>query len=252
MQTARGKRGSVVSRPSFLVLSDVYRQLVRWAFDRFYREFAWTYDAVAAAVSAGSWRGWTLQVRPFLSGRVLELGCGTGNLQRAIADTPAHTGSIGLDISAQMLRLTARRLAAAGHTPRLLRADARSLPIADGAFDTVVATFPSEYIAAESTLREARRVLPAGGRLIVVLGATLAGDGTYQRTVELAYRITLQRSPRDMPRRRPEQRSPAGMTDDRTLSRLAAGLARAGFSASERWVDAPGGMVYVVVAEALP
>ncbi|NTV64514.1 MAG: hypothetical protein HGA65_13385, partial [Oscillochloris sp.] len=50
--------------------------LVRWAFERLYREFAWTYDMVAVAVSGGLWRRWGLAALPYVRGRVLELGFG--------------------------------------------------------------------------------------------------------------------------------------------------------------------------------
>src|SRR5689334_21785273 len=85
---------------------NIHRSLVRWAFARFYREFAWTYDTVAAAVSGGRWSAWGQAVLPELRGRVLELGCGTGNLQQA----RARGGQLitGLDASSQMLAITRR------------------------------------------------------------------------------------------------------------------------------------------------
>ena len=58
--------------------------------------------------------------------------------------------------------------------PAVVRqADVRQLPFADASFDNVVSTFPTEYIADPRALAEIARVLRPGGRLIVVLGATL-------------------------------------------------------------------------------
>lgn len=41
------------------------------------------------------------------------------------------------------------------------------MPFADGAFDTIVSTFPAPYILAEATLGECARVLRPGGRLVI-------------------------------------------------------------------------------------
>lgn len=164
-----------------------YRALVRRAFHHFYRELAWTYDAVAWLVSAGLWRRWALAPLPLLRGRTLELGFGPGYLQLALAGRPAA----GLDASPQMARMAARRLRRAGQAPRLARGLAQQLPFAAGAFDTVVATFPAEYILDPRTHAEVRRVLAPGGRLVVVPFAQL-DPGLYTRLVDLAYALTLQ------------------------------------------------------------
>ncbi|HMO60265.1 MAG TPA: hypothetical protein PKC19_23175, partial [Roseiflexaceae bacterium] len=52
-----------------------YARLIRWSFTRFYNEFAWTYDAVAALVSAGQWHAWARSPAALASGTPLELGC---------------------------------------------------------------------------------------------------------------------------------------------------------------------------------
>jgi SAM-dependent methyltransferase len=91
----------------------LYTRLLRWAFTRFYREFAWTYDLVAALVSRGLWRHWIEAVAPQLRGsRVLEIGCGTGYLQRALRRQGLD--SYGLDASPQMLRLAQGKMERAG------------------------------------------------------------------------------------------------------------------------------------------
>src|SRR5262245_42042720 len=150
--------------------SQFYIRIVRWAFERFYREFAWTYDTIAAAVSRGRWAAWGRAAVPYLRGDTLELGCGTGALQLALAEQLAGT-PVGLDASAQMLGRTRRRLTHAGQPVRLVRAHAQSLPFRPAAFDSIVATFPSEYIADPATLAEARRVLRPAGRFVIALAA---------------------------------------------------------------------------------
>lgn len=224
------------SRVFLMRSSRLFSLFIRWAFERLYHEFAWTYDAVATLVSAGHWPAWALTSLPYLRGRTLELGCGTGYVQLALSRPPAGPWAVGLDRSAQMLTLTQRKLAHHGSAARLVRGDARALPFQASTFDTVVATFPSEYIAAPATLREARRVLSAGGRFVIVIGAELGGSGLYPWVVALAYRLTLQPSPR------------AAATGSWS-GRLDRELAAAGFVATAHWLHAPGGTVALLVAE---
>jgi SAM-dependent methyltransferase len=212
--------------------SQFYIRLVRWAFERFYREFAWTYDMVAGAVSGGQWFAWGRATMPYLGGHVLELGCGTGHLQQLVAQRP-HVALVGIDASAQMLAITARRLAARHKLP-LARAFAQALPFRPAAFDAIVATFPSDYILDRATIAEMRRVLKPGGRVVVALAAEFRGDGLYVRLVELAYRLTLQRSPR--PQRRELPRSLLGER-----------LAQAGFTLDERWEPVGNAAVHLLV-----
>lgn len=166
-----------------------YRQLVRWFFHRLYHEFAWSYDFIAWLVSAGHWQRWVQAAVPVLRGRVLELGCGPGYLQQALA---GRAGVVGIDLSPFMLRRAAR------FTKRLVRADARQLPFPTASFDTVCATFPAEYILDPATLAEIRRVLVPDGQLVIVDGGRL--EGGYGRVIDLIYRlIWLGRTPRQLP-----------------------------------------------------
>jgi ubiquinone/menaquinone biosynthesis C-methylase UbiE len=169
-----------------------HRRAVRWAFHHFYREFAWSYDGVAWLVSGGLWRRWTLAALPALQGRVLELGFGTGHAQLALAARPAVAG---LDASPQMAAIAGGRLRRAGFQPRLARGAAQALPFPGGAFDTVLATFPAEYILDPATHAEIRRVLAPGGRLVVVPVAQL-DSSPYAAFIDLIYRLTLQAPPR--------------------------------------------------------
>jgi ubiquinone/menaquinone biosynthesis C-methylase UbiE len=214
----------------------MYVRLVRWAFARFYREFAWTYDAVAAAVSGGRWGAWGQAVLPYLNGQVLELGCGTGNLQRALAARP-DLCAVGLDASPQMLAITRRKREGAGYyLNNLARALAQALPFSATSFDCIVATFPTEYIIDTATLAELRRVLRPGGRVVVALAAAFSSDGIYQRLLDLLYRATLQRSPREQPRAQP-------------VSLLGRHLAELGFTVVERWEPVASNQVHLVIAQ---
>ena len=100
---------------------------------------------------------------------VLDLGCGTGQLLRRIADeVPAPRRLIGCDFSAGMLAHAAERLQHTSAPPALVRGDALRLPFRDGAFDAVVSTeafhwFPDQAAA----LAELARVLVPGGTLLL-------------------------------------------------------------------------------------
>jgi SAM-dependent methyltransferase len=62
----------------------------------------------------------------------------------------------------------------------VLQGSAQRLPFNAASFDTVVSTFPSEYIYDPATIAEVERVLRPGGRLIVIEGANLLPVGFLQ------------------------------------------------------------------------
>jgi SAM-dependent methyltransferase len=96
--------------------------------------------------------------------RVLDLGCGSGELARALAAAGLRVA--GCDISPEMLR----RAAAEGCHPAgwlLLAPRWRALPFAAGSLDVVVAASVLEFVAEPVTvLRECARVLRPGGVLL--------------------------------------------------------------------------------------
>jgi ubiquinone/menaquinone biosynthesis C-methylase UbiE len=164
-------------------------RFLRFAFHHFYNTFAWTYDAVSAGISLGHWRAWTRAAIPHLRGsRILEIAFGTGNLQldmRAAGFTP-----FGADLSPDMVRITAHKLKAAGFQPRLARASVLSLPYADASFDSLLLTFPPNFLVSPRAVSEMRRVLSAGGRLIVVDNGQLRKPSVLSGLVNLAFRFT--------------------------------------------------------------
>jgi len=92
--------------------------------------------------------------------RVLDLGCGTGDLAKALA--AAGRQVTGCDISPQML--SAARESGGCACWVQLEPDWRRLPFASASFDAVVAASVLEYVAEPATvLRECARVLRPGG-----------------------------------------------------------------------------------------
>jgi ubiquinone/menaquinone biosynthesis C-methylase UbiE len=106
--------------------------------------------------------------------RVLEIGFGTGHALVELARRVGEHGKVsGIDISDEMLKLSARRLDSKGLSKRveLVRADAASLPYPDGCFDALFMAFTLELFDTpdiERVLLECRRVLSGKGRLGVV------------------------------------------------------------------------------------
>lgn len=168
-------------------------RLMRFFFFHFYHSFAWTYDFVAGLVSLGRWNGWIETALPYIDdGRILEIGHGPGHLQQLLLDGPSRF-VVGLDELPQMGRLARRRLAR-GHVTLayLTRGLAQSLPYASAAFDTVVSTFPAEYIFESDTMASVRRVLRDDGQFIVVPAAWIVGRKLLDRSAAWLFRVTGQ------------------------------------------------------------
>ncbi|HEX8992302.1 MAG TPA: class I SAM-dependent methyltransferase [Anaerolineales bacterium] len=169
------------------------RRFLRLFFWHFYHGFAWTYDFVATVVSIGRWNDWIRCTLPYLKGsRILEIGHGPGHLQVDLRQRLPGL-SIGLDESPQMGRIARQRLLKAACTdPNLVRGVGQQLPFAAATFDTVVATFPTEYIFDAETLQDIRRVIGPGGRFIVVPAAWIGRRNALDRLAAWLFRVTGQ------------------------------------------------------------
>ena len=161
-----------------------------------YHELAWTYDLVAWLVSFGQWKAWGRAAIPRLRGpRVLELAHGPGHL--LVAMTRAGFTPVGLDLSPQMGRLAQaglRRVSSPVSAPGLVRARAQAMPFRSGMFDSVVSTFPAEFIVQAETLKEIARVLKNDGCAVVVPGVEFK-QSLAARFLEWLYTVTGQQEP---------------------------------------------------------
>jgi SAM-dependent methyltransferase len=148
--------------------------------DRLYYELAAAYDAVSWLVSLGQWSRWRRLALEHLHGtRVLEVGFGTGELLIELARRGRQV--FGLELSPAMHRITAGKLARQGIWVSRVRGVAQATPFADGAFDTLIATFPADFIFDPATLREAARLLTTGGRFIIVDMCLFTGNDHLRR-----------------------------------------------------------------------
>lgn len=227
------------------------KTLLRFFFRLLYHQFAFTYDLVAATVSFNRWKNWVVSVIPFIEGnRVLEIGHGPGHLQQILRSRGLL--AVGLDESAQMGRLAKRNLmseiskeiSTASPPPNvsphasvytqtnLTRGLAQSLPFPNEVFDTIVATFPTEYIMEPATLAEVKRCLVDGGRLVVLPVALPKNP-----FLDWLFRVTHQ--------------SPVEALDI-VKSNLKQPFVTAGFSTELKTIDEKSGTLLVVLATHQP
>ncbi len=151
---------------------------------------------------AGQWRVWQRLVLPRLRGHdVLEVGCGIGDLLVDMAQAGYRCQAI--DRSPQMVAATRDKLARKGliGQAEVIEGRVQALPFGDAMFDSVVSTFPTEYISDLAALREIARVLRPGGRLIVVVGANLLPIGPLNFLLILLHALVYGGSPRPALRR---------------------------------------------------
>jgi SAM-dependent methyltransferase len=98
--------------------------------------------------------------------RVLDLGGGPGWVSELLLRLGLRP--VTLDLSPSLLRLGQDRLARAGLPARLVRSDMTALPFPEGTFDSAIVVDALHHVPdVEGALREARRVLRPGGRLVL-------------------------------------------------------------------------------------
>jgi ubiquinone/menaquinone biosynthesis C-methylase UbiE len=207
-------------------------RLLRFGFRLLYNELAWTYDFVAWSVSMGQWRAWQRTALPYLYGRrVLEVGHGTGNMLLdllSLGFTP-----VGLDLSRSMGRVAGRKLRRVSGTRALasplVRGRVDALPFAAASFDSLLSTFPTEYIGQPPAIAEFRRLLRPGGVVVCVPSAQITGIGLADRLAEWLFRVT-------------------GQSAESFWAPLVARFSAAGFQARLERVRLPRSLVTVLVA----
>lgn len=169
-----------------------WRRAVLWGFHLLYNQFAWSYDLVSWLVSMGQWRDWQRAGPAFLTGQdILELAHGPGHMLLELHS--ANFQVTGFDLSPYMSRKAQKRIQKAGLSIPLVRGCAESLPFASASFDSILATFPAQFIIQPETLAALYRVLRSGGRLVIVPEARLTSQGPLTRFVEFLFAITGQR-----------------------------------------------------------
>ena len=135
-----------------------YKENSRRAFDR----QAPTYDTASFGSHArGLYPILLSQLAQLPRRRVLDVGCGTGELLRMVGERFPETTRTGLDLSAEMLSVARHKL---GEGVELVQGDAERLPFADGDFDVVLCCDSfHHYPNPAAVIAEVSRVLEFGG-----------------------------------------------------------------------------------------
>ena len=154
--------------------------LRKWVFETLYKN-RYLYRFASTVPFAGQWRVWQRLVIPRITGHeVLELGCGLGDL--LVDMIMAGYSCRAIEQSPQMVAAARDALQhhKVGEIKWVLQGSAQRLPFAPASFDTIVSTFPSEYMYDPDTIAEVARVLRPSGRLIVIEGANILPVGFLQ------------------------------------------------------------------------
>ena len=128
------------------------------------------YDLLNHVLSANIDKRWRRRVvkrlQPLLKpkGKVLDVGCGTGDLSIELFERTAAQVT-GVDFCGPMVRLAQKK---APHLP-FIEGDALQLPFADGSFDGLTVAFALRNLSSvHAGLTEFRRVLKPGGWLAIL------------------------------------------------------------------------------------
>ena len=106
------------------------------------------------------------QIVPQAEGRVLEIGIGSG-LNLSFYDPAKVSVIVGVDPSAAMQKLAQQRAAEISIPVEMIALELGQIQAADASFDSIVCTFTLCTIPdAVAALKEMRRVLKPGGRLL--------------------------------------------------------------------------------------
>ncbi len=136
-----------------------------------YNSLAWIYD-VWGALTEKKARQRGIALASVQNGEnVLDIACGTGLILADIAKINRTGLNAGMDISSGMLEKARARLKNTTARVELKQASAFAIPYPDATFDLVINGYMFDLMAVDAMpklLKEFRRVLKPGGRLVLI------------------------------------------------------------------------------------
>ncbi|WP_309050076.1 class I SAM-dependent methyltransferase [Streptomyces sp.] len=127
------------------------------ALDRFNAAHPWDHNA--------HYHRWILRQLPRRPGRVLDVGCGTGDLARLLAGRATEVRAVDADPE---IIARARGLTAPGARVTFTVGDALAAPGDDGPYDAVTCVATLHHLPLTEGLRALRRHVAPGGTLVVL------------------------------------------------------------------------------------
>ena len=126
--------------------------------------------------------------------RVLEIGCGTGNLALLVKRLHADAEVVGIDPDAAALRAALRKATRAGLDVRWDAGLAQALPYPEGTFDRILSAMMLHHLETDdkrAALRTARRALAPRGSIHLVDfgGRAEPSDGFMARRLARSARL---------------------------------------------------------------
>ena len=187
--TARGVTAPAYHQPGVLRVLQTKEET-----RAFYNKIARVYDLLAEHSEAPVRRAGLgmLDVKPGQS--VLEIGFGTGHCLVELAEAVGPAGRVyGIDLSERMLEISQARLSDQGLEDRveLTCGDALHLPYPSQSVDRIFTSFTLELFDTPEipmALGECKRVLRAGGRIVVAAMSRVLPGGPIMRTFEWTHR----------------------------------------------------------------
>jgi ubiquinone/menaquinone biosynthesis C-methylase UbiE len=133
---------------------------------------------------------WVLEhLNPRAGDLVLDVGCGTGGIHRALCRRGIRA-LLGVDSSPAMVAASQQQANEHGLPIVTIQGEAEHLPVPDSTYDRVMANHMLFYVADQyAALRELRRVLQANGRVVLTTNAHDHTAALYELHVAAAERL---------------------------------------------------------------
>ncbi len=127
---------------------------------------------------------------PQLGEHALDVACGTGSVARHVAPMVGAEGKVvAFDINPEMLAVARALSAPGGAAIQWLEGNAIALALPDGAFDLILCQQGVQFFSDRAaSLREMRRVLTDGGRVVLSVWQALQHHPIYEALFEATTR----------------------------------------------------------------